>query len=299
MKEFEKDITEITGQHFTEERALFAKTDLRIADCAFDTGESPLKEGRNLTVVTSTFDYKYPFWYCENVSISDSTLKAGARAGIWYTSHITMADTDVLAPKNFRRCRDVTLRNVNFPDARETFWNCRDVELADVTVTGDYFAMGCENVVACNLTLNGNYGFDGVKNLTIRNSTLHTKDAFWNCEDVTVYDSKIVGEYLGWNTKNLTLIGCEIESLQGMCYIENLVMKDCVCTNTNLAFEYSTVDAELTGSIKSVLNPTAGKIVCGEIGELIYEEDKADPAKTDIVCGNILKRSDSVDWDNI
>lgn len=85
-----------------------------------------------------------------------------------------------------------------------------------------------------------------------------SKDAFWNSENVTVYDSFISGEYLGWNAKNLTLINCTIESLQGMCYIENLVMKNCRLIHTALAFEYSTVDAQIQGKIDSVLNPSGG-----------------------------------------
>lgn len=52
-----------------------------------------------------------------------------------------------------------------------------------------------------------------------------SKDAFWNSENVTVYDPFILGEYLGWNAKNLTLVNCTIESLQGMCCIDNLVIK--------------------------------------------------------------------------
>ena len=63
--------------------------------------------------------------------------------------------------------------------------------------------------------------------------------------DSIVYDSFITGEYLGWNAKNLTLINCTIESLQGLCYIDNLVMKNCKLINTTLAFEYSSVDAEI------------------------------------------------------
>ena len=94
---------------------------------------------------------------------------------------------------------------------------------------------------------------------------------------MTVYDSFLSGEYLGWNAKNLTLIRCTIESLQGLCYIDNLVLKDCRLLNTTLAFEYSTVDATVRGKIDSVLNPTGGVIRADEIGELIL--DKADPEK--------------------
>ena len=66
----------------------------------------------------------------------------------------------------------------------------------------------------------------GAKNVEIHNAKMLSKDAFWNSENVTVYDSFISGEYLGWNAKNLTLVNCTIESLQGMCYIDNLVMKN-------------------------------------------------------------------------
>lgn len=120
--------------------------------------------------------------------------------------------------------------------------------------------------------------------MTIRHSRLLSKDAFWNSDHVTVYDSFISGEYLGWNAKNLTLINCTVESLQGMCYIDNLVMKNCKLLNTTLAFEYSTVDAEIDSRIDSVMNPTSGIIRADSIGELMMERDKIDPEKTTIIC---------------
>ena len=120
--------------------------------------------------------------------------------------------------------------------------------------------------------------------MEIRRSRLLSKDAFWNSENVTVYDSFISGEYLGWNAKNLTLINCTIESLQGLCYIENLVMRNCKLLNTTLAFEYSTVDADIVGKIDSVLNPSGGVIRADYIDELMIEKDKVDPGKTRIIC---------------
>ena len=99
-----------------------------------------------------------------------------------------------------------------------------------------------------------------------------------------VYDSFISGEYLGWNAKNLTLVNCTIESLQGFCYIDNLVMKNCKLINTTLAFEYSTVDADISSHIDSVLNPTSGTIRAESIGELILQKDKIDPTQTTIIC---------------
>jgi len=99
-----------------------------------------------------------------------------------------------------------------------------------------------------------------------------SKDAFWNCENVTVYDSFISGEYLGWNAKNVTLINCTIESEQGMCYMDNVVMKNCKLLNTNLAFEYSTVDAEIQSGIDSIKNPISGKIQAERISEIIFDD---------------------------
>ena len=206
------------------------------------------------------------------------------RAGIWYTNNISMTDTVIEAPKNFRRCNGVTLENVSFSNAAETLWNCRNVTLRNATTKGDYFAMNCSDIDVNGLKLVGNYSFDGAKNVTVRSSTLLSKDAFWNCENVTVFDSFISGEYLGWNSKNITLINCTIESLQGMCYIDNLVMKNCKLINTTLAFEYSTVDAEIVSHIDSVKNPYGGVIKAKSIGELIMEDDKVNTSQTEIIC---------------
>ena len=156
---------------------------------------------------------------------------------------------------------------------------------------GDYFAMNSQNMKIDDFELVGNYSFDGVKNVEIHNAKMLSKDAFWNSENVTVYDSFISGEYLGWNAKNLTLINCTIESLQGMCYIENLVMKNCRLLNTTLAFEYSTVDVEIKGKIDSVMNPAGGVIRADSIGELILEKDKINPEKTEILCPKIACES--------
>ena len=277
---------EIKQKILTGERALFMAHDLQISDSIFTDGESPLKESHDIDVNGSMFKWKYPLWYCKNVNIKDTTWFDMARAGVWYTDHIRVENAIIEAPKNFRRCNDVTLKNVTFPNASETLWNCNDLHMENVTAKGDYFAMGCSDLEIDGFTLVGNYSFDGVKNLVIRNAKMLSKDAFWNCENVTVYDSFISGEYLGWNARNLTLINCTIESLQGMCYIDNLVMKNCKLINTTLAFEYSSVDAEITSKIDSVMNPESGVIRAEHIDELIIEKDKVDPSKTRIVCTN-------------
>lgn len=288
---------EIIQQSLSGERALFGTHDARISYCTFADGESPLKESSNLEIDNCLFKWKYPLWYTKNVTVTNSTLFDMARAGIWYVDNISVSDTVIEAPKNFRRVRGLRLKNVDIPNAAETLWNCQNIEMDHVTAKGDYFAMNCKNVKADHFTLVGNYSFDGGENIEIRNSRMLSKDSFWNAENVTVYDSFISGEYLGWNSRNITLINCTIESLQGMCYIDNLVMKNCRLINTNLAFEYSQADVEIIGQVDSVFNPKGGIIRADKIGELIMDGRKVKIDQTKIEAGEIVKTSDRAEWE--
>ena len=48
------------------------------------------------------------------------------------------------------------------------------------------------------------------------------------------------------------------------------------------AFEYSTVQADIRGHIKSIKNPAAGKIVADSIVEIILDENIKQPANCEI-----------------
>ena len=287
---------EYRQETFHGERSLFASSDISVTDCVFEDGESPLKESSNIELTNSMFRWKYPLWYCKNVRAYGCTWFEMARAGVWYTDDIEVKEAIIEAPKNFRRCDQVSLTDVTFTNAAETLWHCKNVAMDHVSVKGDYFGMNCSDVTADHLTLDGNYAFDGAKNITIRNSRMLTKDAFWNSEHVTVYDSFISGDYLGWNSVNLTLVNCTIESLQGMCYIDRLKMVNCKLVNTTLAFEYADVEAEITSPIDSVFNPKSGTITAPKIKELIIEKDLIDPGRTRIVCDAIDLQSDRPEW---
>lgn len=268
---------------FTGERALFRSRGLEIIDSIFEDGESPLKESADITLRGSVFKWKYPLWYCRNIRTEHCHWLEMARAGVWYSENVRVEEALIEAPKNFRRCNGLSLRHVHLPNAAETLWHCRDTELEDVQAKGDYFAMNAEDLRISRLSLLGNYSFDGVRRMDICDSRLLSKDAFWNSDHVTARNCYISGEYLGWNARNLTLIDCTIESLQGLCYIDNLVLRNCKLLNTTLAFEYSSVDADICGSVDSVLNPTSGIIRADAIGELILQKDVIDPGKTQII----------------
>ena len=180
---------EIHQQVLSGERSLFQAQDLRIYDTIFADGESPLKESRGIELYSSFFRWKYPLWYSRDIIMKDCFLANTARAGIWYTDELTAENVSIEAPKTFRRCRGLTLRNVTMSDAAETLWSCDGVKLNDVRAKGDYFAMNSRNMEIDGLELFGNYPFDGAENIVIRNSKLLSKDAFWNTNNVTVYES--------------------------------------------------------------------------------------------------------------
>ena len=285
---------------FEEERALFGARDLALTGCVFETGESPLKESRDIKLSETIFRGKYPLWYAGSVGAENVTLCEGARAGIWYTKDLTMRNALIQAPKTFRRCDGLTLENVTMTNAEETLWHCRNVNMKDVVARGHYFAMNVSDVTIDGFSLDGNYAFDGARNVTVRNARMLTKDAFWNCESVTVYDSFISGEYLGWNSKNLRFVNCTVESLQGLCYIENLTMENCRLIHTSLAFEYvKALNADVTTPIDSVLNPVSGTLCAPAIGDLILEPDRIDPAGTEIIADRIGTRADKLDWKKV
>lgn len=274
----------IENSVYEGERALFNVKDKNISYCTFQNGESPLKESCNLKLYETSFKWKYPLWYCNNVDISNCYMLQGARAGIWYTNNLKAKNLAVIAPKTFRRCTGLSLDDVSFYNAEETLWFCKNVSLKNVKANGRYFGMGCSDIIADNLEITEDYAFDGAKNIVVRNSRLLSKDAFWNTENVLVENSYIVGEYLAWNAKNITFKNCIIESLQGLCYIKDLKLVACRLENTTLSFEYSTnIDAEVINVIDSVKNPTSGVIKAKGIKELILEKDKTDISALRIV----------------
>lgn len=271
---------------YTGERACYNIHDYFIKDCVFEDGESPLKECSDLVVLDTEFRWKYPLWYSQNVSCDHIHTLITARSGIWYTKHLRITNSLLEGPKYFRRCEDVTLMNVNIPNAQETFWKTKGIKLEQIKAKGDYFCFNCEDIEVDHLELDGNYAFDGAKNVVIKNSILMSKDSFWNCENVVIENSKIVGEYLGWNSKNLNLINCEIESNQGFCYIEKLVLKNCSLNNTDLCFELcKDIDADVNSYVISIKNPISGRIKVKAVGEIILHENMIDPSKTEIIVG--------------
>ena len=147
--------------------------------------------------------------------------------------------------------------------------------------------MHSENIKIRNYAQNGNYSFQYCKNVEIRNAVINSKDAFWNTENVTVYDSEINGEYLGWHSKNLRLVNCKISGTQPLCYAHDLMMENCtMADDCDLAFEYSSVQATINSSIRSVKNPRTGSITAESYGEVIIDENIKAPGNCQLRLWN-------------
>lgn len=265
----------IIGQTFAGERPLYCKHGLYLEDVKIMAGESALKETSDIEAVHCLFEGKYPFWECDHFVIRDSVIGVGARSGLWYSRNCEIYDTQIDAPKTFRRMDGIRLRNVWIPAGTETLWDCKNIDIEDCVIErADYIFMHCENIRLKNVKLNGNYGFQYAKNVVIENCIINSKDSFWEAENVEVKDSTVNGEYLAWYSKNLRMERCEIGETQPLCYCDNLVMKDCrFRPDCDLAFEYSSVEATIQGHIVSVKNPRSGFITADSIGEVIIDEN--------------------------
>jgi hypothetical protein len=270
----------ISNQEFGGERPLFASHDLQLENVTVHAGESALKECSNIEATHCQFEGKYPFWHVDGFVVRNCRFTDGARAALWYSRDLVMSDTRVEAPKMFREMDGIRLENVQIPDAEETLWHCRNVEMKNVQVANaDYLFMHSENIRIDDYVQHGNYSFQYCKNVVIRNAEIHSKDAFWGTEDVTVYDSTISGEYLGWHSRRLHLVNCKISGTQPLCYAHDLVMENCTMEDDcDLAFEYSSVNATVNSPIRSVKNPMTGNITAESYGEIILDNNIKAPA---------------------
>lgn len=278
----------ISGKEYGGERPLFASHDLYLENVTIHAGESALKECTNIEAVGCRFEGKYPFWHVDGFVVKNCLFTEGARAALWYSRNLEMTDTLVEAPKMFREMDGIRLERVRIPDAQETLWHCRNVELKNVEVAhADYLFMHSENIRIEDYRQQGNYSFQYCKNVEIRNAVIDSKDAFWNTENVTVYDSELEGEYLGWHSKNLRLVNCKISGTQPLCYAHNLILENCtMADDCDLAFEYSRVEASVKSPIRSVKNPRTGSITAESYGEIILDENIKAPADCKIKVWN-------------
>ena len=275
----------IKDQSFGGEPPLFAIHDTRLEGVTITEGESGIKCCKNIEADNCRFIGKYPLWHVDKSLITNCYFEVGSRSAIWYSNDMVMKDTVIDAPKLFREMNNVTVENVQFKDADETFWRIKNLKIRNVTLhEGTYPFMFCENVDVDGLVSDSKYVFQYCKDVVVRNAKITTKDSFWECENITIYDSELNGEYLAWHSKNVRLVRCHITGEQPLCYVEQLVLEDCTFgEDCDRIFEDSDVQAEIIGSITNIKNPRTGKIVADHIGSVTIDENILQPADCQII----------------
>ncbi len=275
----------IKDAEFGGERPLFESHHLRLENVTIREGESAIKECSDIEAVDCRFEGNYPFWHVHGFLIERCYFDVGGRSALWYSDHLTMKDTVIDAPKMFREMSHLNLENVTMNDADEVFWRCKNLQIKNLKLhEGTYPFMFSENIIIDGLESDSKYVFQYVKNVEIQNAKITTKDAFWEVENVTIYNSELNGEYLGWHSKNLRLVNCHITGEQPLCYAEDLVLENCTFgPDCDRAFEYSSVQADIKGSITNIKNPKTGRIVADSIGSVTLDKNIKAPADCEIM----------------
>lgn len=264
----------IKNKEFGGERPLFGSRHLRLENVIIRAGESAIKECDDIEAVDCRFEGNYPFWHVHRFLIDRCYFDVGGRSAIWYCDHLTMRDTVIDAPKMFREMDTLNLENVTMNDADEVFWRCGNIKARNLKLHGGtYPFMFSHDIFVDGLESDSKYVFQYVRNAEIHNAKITTKDGFWETENVTVYDSELNGEYLGWHSKNLRLVRCHITGEQPLCYADDLVLEDCTFgEDCDRAFEYTSLNARISGAITNIKNPREGIIVADSIGSVTIDE---------------------------
>lgn len=262
---------EIFGKQFDAERALYHLQSADVTDCVFAgpaDGESVLKEARDINLENCRFSLRYPLWHVTGFHLRDSKMDELTRAAIWYARDGVITDSALNGIKAVRECESIKVSDCTI-QSEEFGWKSRDITVTDSTLISQYLFLDSRDVKLERVRMQGKYSFQYMENLEIRDSILDTKDAFWHSKNVTVYDSVVKGEYLGWFSEGLTLVNCRISGTQPLCYCRNLKLVNCTMEGTDLAFEYSDVEATIQGHVDSIKNPRSGEIVADSVGEVI------------------------------
>lgn len=270
----------IKDKEFGGERPLFAVHDIHLDNVTILEGESAIKECSNVVATNCLFKGNYPFWHVHGFTIQDCRFEAGGRSALWYSDHLTMKGTVIDAPKMFREMSEIHIEGVTMNDADEVFWRCSGIHAKNLKLhEGTYPFMFSRDIRIDGLESDSKYVFQYVKNVEIHNARITTKDAFWEAEDVTIYDSELDGEYLGWHSRRLKLVNCRITGEQPLCYADDLVLENCSFDpSCDRAFEYSTLNADIHGSITDIKNPRSGQIVADAIGSVTIDANVKEPA---------------------
>ena len=263
----------VQNKTFDEQRALYDSKDILIKDCLFDgptDGESAFKECSDVQVEHCFFNLRYPFWHDHGLEIVDSEMTELCRAALWYSDHIEISNSRLHGIKALRECREVKMKDCDIVSP-EFGWSVRGIKMENCTAKSEYFMMRSDNLHFQNVDMQGKYSFQYIENAVFENCRFDTKDAFWHAKNIVVRNSVVNGVYLAWYSENVTFENCRIIGTQPLCYCRGLRLVNCEMTDTDLAFERSEVEADITTPVISIKNPLSGHITVPAVGEVIRD----------------------------
>ena len=259
---------------FDQERALYGTHDAKIKNCRFtgpQDGESFLKETQRIQVEDCFMELRYPLWHVTDGKIINCQLTPNCRAALWYDKNIQITDSSMMGIKAIRECENVKLKNVTV-SSPEFIWKVHGITVEDSQILqSEYPFFEVTDGKIRNLKMKGKYSFQYCTNFELSDCDFDTKDAFWHSKNFVIRNSVIKGEYLAWYSENLTFIDCKIIGTQPFCYCKNLKLQNCIFEDCDLAFENSTVFAEINSRVESIKNPISGEIHAQEIGQIILD----------------------------
>ncbi|MCL1604199.1 DUF3737 family protein [Succinatimonas hippei] len=267
----------IENKTFDNERALYGSHDIVLKNCAFDgpaDGESALKECSDIDAQNIFFNLRYPCWHVHGLNISSSEMTDKCRAALWYSDHIRIQNSKLHGIKALRECRNVEITGSDIISP-EFGWSVTNIRMEKSKAQSEYFMMRSEHIEFKEVEFSGKYSFQYITDAVFDNCRFDTKDAFWHAEHVLVRDSLVKGEYLAWYSKNVTFENCTIIGTQPLCYCENLRLINCRMLETDLSFEKSEVEADITTEVLSIKNPSSGIIRVPAVKEIIRDDPKA------------------------
>ena len=267
----------VQNETHDEERAFYGCDGLRVVSSRFDgpaDGESAFKECRNLETEDCYFNLRYPFWHDTHLIISGCEMTSLCRAALWYTVDAEITDTKLHGIKALRECEDIRMRDCSIVSP-EFGWSVNKIDMRKCSAESEYFMMRSSGLRFDEVSLKGKYSFQYISDSVFTNCNFDTKDAFWHAQNVLVKDSVIKGEYLAWYCENVTFENCTIIGTQPLCYCKGLKLINCKMEETDLSFEKSEVDAEITTVVDSIKNPKSGRIKVAGVGEIIMDDPDA------------------------
>ena len=172
-----------------------------------------------------------------------------------------------------KEARNIAVEKCSF-SLRYPLWHVKSFSLADsamdeLTRAAIWYADDGE------ITGSRLHGIKAVRecgHIRLIDCDIDSQEFGWKCTEITMKDCTVNSEYLFFDSKNVTLSDIKMTGKYSFQYMENLVIENCTMEETDLAFEYSDVEADIIGNVMSVKNPRSGRIILDSVDEVIMED---------------------------